>query len=244
MKKRTKKTLATAGKVLLRVLLASVLCAILYFSMLTIATGVFSDVVGYQVYNIETESGEDFYFADGVSPEDKPESTDEVMVIDLREVSADTQKTFDILSQIMMLIVLAIFPYHILWEFGNHDDTKVRYKGQKLDCMRGYRVGGFAAIPYFVLWALLMLTKFGVMPDGYTLVYRLATIPFMPFVNWVTANGNLQACSVWQLFALLLMAAYIVVVCGVSYQMGHQQFSIHEHLVFAKKSPEEEDTEI
>ena len=244
MKKRTKKTLATAGKVLLRVLLASILCAILYFSMLTIATGVFSNVVGYQVYNVETESGEDFYFADGVSAEDKPESTDTVMVIDLREVSDDTQKTFDVISQIMMLIVLAIFPYHILWEFGNHDDTKVRYKGQRIDRMRGYRVGGFVAIPYVLLWALLMLAKFGVMPAGYALVYRLATIPFMPFVNWITANGNLQACSVWQLFALLLMAVYIVVVCGVSYQMGHQQFSIHEHLVFAKKKPEEEDTEI
>lgn len=244
MKKRTKKTLVTAGKVLLRVLLATVLCAILYFSMLTIATGVFSDVVGYQVYNVETESGEDFYFADGVSPEDKPESTEELMVIDLRKVSADTQKTFDIISQIMMLIVLAIFPYHILWELGNHDDTKVRYKGQKMDRMRGYRVGGFVAIPYVVLWALLLLAKFGVMPAGYALVYRLATFPFWPFVNWMTASGNLQVCSLWQLFALLLMAVYIVVVCGVSYQMGHQQFSIHEHLVFAKKKPEEEDTEI
>ena len=244
MKKRTKKTLATAGKVLLRVLLASVLCAILYFSMLTIATGVFSDVIGYQVYNVETESGEDFYFADGVSPEDKPESTDKIVVTDLRKVSAATQKTFDIISQIMMLIVLAIFPYHILWEFGNHDDTKVRYKGQKLDRMRGYRVGSIAAIPFFVLWVLLMLTKFGVMPSGYTLVYRLATIAFMPFVNWATANGNLQACSIWQLFVLLLMAVYIIVVCGVSYQMGHQQFSIQEHLVFAHKKPEEEDTEI
>ena len=243
MKKRTKKTLATAGKVLLRVLLTTVLCAILYFSMLTIATGVFSDVVGYQVYNVETESGEDFYFADGVSPEDKPESTDEMMVIDLREVSPNTQKTFNIISQIMMLIVFAIFPYHILWELGNHDDTKVRYKGQREDRLRGYRVGAFAAIPYFVLWVLLMLAKVGVMPDGYALVYRLATIPFMPFVNWVTANGNLQACSVWQLFALLLMVVYLIVVCGVSYRLGHQQFSLHEHLVFAKEKPEGE-TEI
>lgn len=244
MKKRTKKTLAAAGKVLLRLLLSSVLCAILYFSMLTIATGVFSDVVGYQVYNVETESSEDFYFADGVSPEDKPESTDTLIVTDLRKVSVDTQKTFDIISQIMMLIVLAIFPYHILWEFGNHDDTKVRYKGQKLDRMRGYRVGGFAVIPYLVLWVLLMLTKFSVMPDGFTLVYRLATIAFMPFVNWITANGNLQDCSVWQLFALWLMSVYIIVVCGISYQMGHQQFSIHEHLVFSHKKTEEEDTEI
>lgn len=244
MKKRTKKTLATAGKVLLRVLLASILCAILYFSMLTIATGVFSDVVGYQVYDVEAQSGENFYFADGVSPEDKPESTDEVMVIDLREVSPSTQKTFDVISQVMMLIVLAIFPYHILWEFGNHDDTKVRYKGQKIDRLRGYRVGGFVAIPYLVLWVLLMLAKLGVMPEGYALIYRLATFPFWPFVNWITANGNLQACSIWQLFALLLMAAYLVVVCGVSYQLGHQQFSIHEHLVFAKKKADDEETEI
>ena len=244
MRKRTKKTLATAGKVLLRVLLASVLCAILYFSMMTIATGVFSDVVGYQVHNVKTESGENYYFADGVSPKDKPESSDELIVTDLREVSADTQKIFDIISQIMMLIVFAIFPYHILWEFGNHDDTKVRYKGQKMDRLRGYRVGGFVAVPYLALWVLLMLTKCGVLSSGYVLVYRLATIPFMPFVNWVTNNGHLQNCSFVQLLLLLLMAVYIILVCGVSYQLGHKQFSIHEHLVFAKKENDESANEI
>ena len=240
MKKRTKKTLAVAGKVLLRIVLATVLCAILYFSMLTIATGVFSDVNGYQVYDVTTEKSENFYFADGASPEDKPESTNDIIVTDLREVSDETLATFQVISQVMMLIVLAIFPYHILWEFGNQDDTKVRYKGQQLDVLRGYRVGAFASVPYLVLWVLLVLTKFGIMPDGYVLVYRLATFAFWPFVNWMTANGNLQACSIWQLLALLVTAVYITVVCGVSYQLGHKQFSIHEHLVFSKKADEEE----
>lgn len=240
MKKRTKKTLLIAGKVLLRVVLASVLCAILYFSMLTIATGLFSNVVGYQMYDVETETAQNYYFADGVSQDDVPESTDEVVVTALREVPKDTENTFHAISQIMMLIVMAIFPYHILWEFGNHDDTKVRYKGQRPDPLRGYRVGALASIPYFVLWVLLLLTKFGIMPEGYTLVYRIATIPFMPFVNWMTANGMLQDTAVWQLFVLLLMVAYLPVVCGVSYQLGHNQFSIHEHLVFSKKETEEE----
>lgn len=235
MNKRSKKTLAVAGKVLVRLLLSTVLCAILYFSMLTIATGVFSDVVGYQVYDIETKSAENFYFADGVSEDSKPEPTENTVVTDLREVADDTLTVFHVVSQIMMLILLAIFPYHILWEFGNRDDTNVRYKGQRMDPLRGYRVGALASVPYLLLWVLLMLAKFGIMPDSYMLVYRLATIPFMPFVNWMTANGSLQDAAIWQLLLLLLMLLYLPVVCGVSYQLGHRQFSLREHLVFSKK---------
>ena len=50
-----------------------------------------------------------------------------------------------------------------------------------------------------------------------------------------------------RLLALLLVAVlaisllFVPVVCGVSYQMGHRQFSIREHLVFAKKSDESDD---
>ena len=50
MKKRTKRTLAISGKVLLRVVLASVLCAIMYLSMMFIATAMFSEVIGYQIH--------------------------------------------------------------------------------------------------------------------------------------------------------------------------------------------------
>lgn len=243
MKKRTKRTLAVSFKVLLRLLLCTVLCAIMYFSMLTIATALFSDVVGYQVYDTQEEKGVSYYYADGVTDEDKPEATDTLIVTDLREVSDDTLMVFQIVSQIMMLIVLAIFPYHILWEFGNRDDTNVRYKGQRLDPLRGYKIGALASLPYAVLWGLLLLTKCGVMPATFTEVFRWATVPFMPFVNWVTANGNLAQTTVWKIVALLPMVAYVPIVCGISYQLGHQQFSIREHLVFAKKR-EETDEEI
>lgn len=246
MKKRTKKTLAVSGKVFLRLILATVLCAIVYFSMLTIATGMFSDVVGYQIHEMKEDNKielvKEHRYEAGEEHLTKADVTDDQVLTELREVKPDTLKVFQVISQIMMLIILAIFPYHILWEFGNRDDTKVRYKGQRPDPIRGYRIGAFASIPYLILWVLLLLAKFGVVPEGYTQVYRLATIPFMPFVNWVMPSGSLQDTQLWQILLLLIMVFYIPVVCGVSYRFGHKQFSIREHLVFAKK-PEETDDE-
>lgn len=234
MSKRAKKTLAVAGKVLLRLILVSVLCVILYFSMLAIATGVFSDVVGYQVYDTTTEESQNYYFADGALAEDKPTQTETVIVTDLRAVSDGTLATFNVISQIMMLIVLAIFPYHILWEFGNRDDTNVRYKGQKPDAFRGVKVGALACVPYALLWIGVLLVKFGLLPDSFVLAYRLAHVPFMPFVNTITSNGLIAETAIWKLFLLLIPLGFIVAVCGIAYRLGHKQFSVRERLVFAK----------
>lgn len=206
MKKRTKKTLTVAGKVFLRCILSTVLCAILFLSMMAIATSMF--------YNKET----------GKVP-------DNIVVV------------FQVVSQILMLVLFAIFPYHILWEFGYRDDTNVRYKGQRPDPWRGFRIGGFATIPYAVLWILLMLAKAGVLPYGFDQVYRLSHFPYMPFVNWVMPAGSLQETAVWQLLLLLPILLYLPLVCGVSYRLGHKQFSIRERLVFAK-SEKKTDEEI
>lgn len=245
MKKRTKRTLGVSGKVLLRLVLATVLCVILYFSMMFIATGMFSNVIGYQIHE-ENENKEivlvkEHIYEDGEEHLTKADIEDNQVLTALREVPPATLKVFNVLSQIVMLIVFAIFPYHILWEFGNRDDTKVRYKGQRPDPWRGFRVGGFAMVPYALLWVLLLMAKFDVMPTWYVEAYRWINIPFMPFINWVTSNGDLQNTAVWQLLLLLPILLFIPAVCGIAYRMGHNQFSIREHMVFAKKKEETDD---
>ena len=241
MKKRTKKTLSVSGKVFSRLLVCTLLCGLLYISMEIIAWTMFSDVVGYQVYHVDEDVREDFYFEDGVTADDKPEATDKLLVVDLRDVKPSVLATFRVVAQIMMLIVLAIFPYHILWDLGNRDDTKVRYKGMKPDPMRGYRIGAIASIPYVLLWVSLWLAKFGVLPNGFGEIYRLCTIPFMPFNNWIMPSNLLDKTAVWQILVLAISLLFVPAVSGVSYQLGHRQFSIREHLVFAKKTEETED---
>ena len=239
MTKRTKRTLSISGKVLVRLALASVLCAIMYLSMMFIATGMFSDVVGYQIHE-EKEDGtivlvEEHIYKDGEQHRAQSDVEDNQVLTALRKVPDRTLTVFNVIAQIMMLIVLAVFPYHVMWEFGNRDDTKVRYKGQRMDLYRGFRVGAFATIPYMLLWVLLVMTKFGVLPEQYTQVYRVATIPFLPYVKWALPAANVCDADIMQLLLLLPMMLFVPIVCGVSYRMGHNHFSIREHLVFAKK---------
>lgn len=240
MKKRTKRTLAISGKVLLRLVLASVLCAIIYLSMMTIGIGMnaFSHVVGYQIHE-ELEDGsivpvEKHTYAEGEKHITKADIADNQVLTETRDFLPNVKAIFQGVSQAMMLIVLAIFPYHILWDFGNRDDTKVRYKGQRPDPWRGVRVGSFATIPYAVLWTLLLMTKLGCLPNGYTQVYRLAMFPFMPYITGVMP-ADLQETEVWRLLLLLPVLLFLPLVCGIAYRMGHNQYSIREHLVFAKK---------
>ena len=116
-----------------------------------------------------------------------------------------------------------------------HCSKARRFRPQTPDPYRGFRVGAFAMTPYALLWILFVLAKFGVLPEGYSQVYRLANMPFMPYINWVTYNGDLQKTTIWQILLLLPMLLYIPAVCGVAYRLGHKQFSIREHLLFAKK---------
>ena len=238
MKKRTKKTLSVSGKVFLRLVLATVLCAIVYLSMMAIATAMCSDVVGYQIHEMKEDESivlvEEHRYQIGEKHLTSSDVTDDQVLTELREVKPSVLNVFQIISQIMMLIILAIFPYHIMWEFGNRDDTNVKYKGQRADPYRGLRVGSLATVPYLLLWVCLLVARLGVLPEGYAQVYRLATIPFMPYVQWVMPSA-LPNTTIGQIMLLLPILLYIPVVCAVSYRMGHNQFSIREHLVFAKK---------
>lgn len=240
MKKRTKKTLSVSGKVFLRLVLATVLCAIVYLSMMTIGIGMdaFSQVVGYQLYE-EKDNGqivciETHTYKAGETHITKADIEDNQSLTETRDFLPNVKTVFQIVSQVFMLIILAIFPYHIMWEFGNRDDTNVRYKGQRPDPYRGFRVGAFAMVPYVLLWLCLLFTWLDILPESYAQVYRVATIPFMPYVQWVMPNV-LSNTTITQLLLLLPTLLYIPVVCGISYRLGHKQFSIRERLVFAKK---------
>ena len=167
MTKRTKKTVSVALKLFVRLLVAIILCAILNVSMNVIGTAFFSDVIGYQIFE-QAKDGtistiEEHYYKEGETPvtAEDLKLKDNQAFSAIREVKDSTQGAVDFVSQILMLIVLGVFPYHILWQFGNRDDTNVRYRGQKPDPWRGVRIGLLAMIPFAVMWLLLIVGTAG-----------------------------------------------------------------------------------
>ena len=242
MKKRTKKTLSVATKVFTRLLLATVLCAILYISMNVISTAFFSDVVGYQIFeqdeNQEVSMAVEYYYQPGdvIQTADTMDLADNQMFSAIRVVSDTTKRVMDVVSQILMLIVLGVFPYHILWEFGNRDDTNVRYRGQRPDPWRGVKIGLLSMMPFALSWALLMVSKFVSVLSGYLAIFRITAFAYMPYINLILGNADSAVeVDTWRLLLLLPIFLVVPVICAVAYRMGGQQFSLAEFFTFVRK---------
>lgn len=251
MKKRTKKTLQVALKLLLRLLVAVILCAILNVSMNVIGTAFFSDVVGYQVFeqdeNEKVNLIEEHYY----EPGEKPVTADDLELKDnqafsaIRVVGETKKNVLNAISQILMLIIWGIFPYHILWEFGNRDDTNVRYRGQRPDPWRGVRIGALATAPFAIAWVLLVLAKFNVLAPSYIQIYRLISFPFLPYVNWIFGSAQSAVdVAIWRVLLLIPTLMFVPAVAGVAYKLGGRQFSVSEFITFKKNNNSESEEEI
>ena len=248
MKKRTKKTLSVAGKVFLRLLLSLIMCAILYISISVLSSGLLSVNVGYRIYEqAEDESVEmieEHYYTDDeeVLTAEDLELKENQMFTSIRVVPDTTAAVMEVIAQILLIVLLCIFPYSIMWQFGSRDDTNVRYRGQKPEPWRGVKVGALANAPFALLWLLLLAAKFGVMPGSFIQLYRLVTFPFLPYVNWLFGSvSSAVDADLWRILALIPTLLVVPAVCGVAYRLGGTQFSISEFLTFAKKKEDTKD---
>ena len=253
MKKRTKKTLKIAVKVFTRLLLATVLCAILYVSMNVISTAFFSNIVGYQIFEQneqqEVNMIQEYYYKDGdtIQTAETMNLAENQMFSAIRVVPQSTKNVMDIVSQILMLIVFCVFPYHILWEFGNRDDTNVRYRGQRPDPWRGFKIGVLSIVPSLLSWGMLVVSKFVSPLLNYLPIYRITAFPYLPYTNWLLGDAATAVdVSLWRILLLLPMLCAVPIVSSIAYRMGGKQFSIAEFLTFAKKAdlPLDTDSEI
>lgn len=254
MKNTTKHTLKTALKVWGRIVVATVMCAVLYLSMSVLGNGLFGRTVGYRIAQTDeagtTKLVEEHYFAAGETEDSIPEAGEGQTVMNITEVPRGLKVLLDVLTSLMMLFLMGVFPYNLLWELGGKDDTKVRYKGKTPDPLRGLRIGALATIPAALLYAGAWGVKITGTGTLYLAIYRITQIPYLPYINAVLGNATEPSeLPLGGLAACVLTLIYIPVVCAISYRLGFRKFSIKEHLTYKKTSdaieaPEKSDNEI
>ncbi len=250
MKKRTLKTWKYAGKTLLRSVLATILCAFLYLSMSVIGIGLLGQEVGYRIVE-QDKSGEliiveEHYYAPGEPTVNNVKLEEGQRLDKIREISDGKALGRDIVTQLLMLFIVGVFPYSMLWELGDKDSIGVRYKGRKADPLRGLKIGTLANIPYFLLYILLLGSKMGLISSSYLPIYRLIHLPFLPYINMVVdpAIASASDAAVWQLLLVLPILLVVPAVCCVAYILGSKQISIKEHMTYAGIKKGNADTEI
>ncbi len=225
--------------VFFRMVLSTFFCLIMFFSMSVLSVSLFGKNVGYVLYEYDKDGKatvvEQHRYEAGEEEIDASELPSGQRVENIREVPASAQTGVDILVQLMMLAIVAAFPYSTLWSLGDKDANGVRFHRKKPQLFRGLIIGCLGNIPYFVLYVLLFVSKLGVISPAYLGIYRLINLPFLPYINMVvdTAVSTATDAAVWQLLALLPVVLVIPAVSCGAYILGYKEISLRDRIVYA-----------
>ena len=225
-----------------RLILAGVMCCILFMSLSMLGNALLGENVGYQIVEV-TSSGEDagtkvvkeYRYAEGEKPITAEDLTleENQNFISIREISTGKSRGLDIVSQLFMLVLHVIFPYGLLWDLGAKDENRVRYQNQKEDMMRGLKIGLLASVPAMLVYVLLVLSRLSVLPAGISAAYRLLNISFIPFINWLFPVGMaFMELPIWRVLLVGVTLIPVLFVSWGAYYLGYKQFSIQEHLTY------------
>ncbi len=248
----------------LRTILAAVLCLFVYMSITVMITGFTTHEIGYVIYEADSSGVvrevERHYYADessapasSDSPQQGPglaaESEQSDTAVPTTETTlkegqqrqtlrSDPPKAAlvaqDVISSIFMLLLLAAFPYSILWPRGDRDKNAVNFGHMQEDKLRGLKVGLMASIPSCIGYVLLVLSKLGVFWPGYYFFYRFANVPFMPIIDAVVPRGIQLSTEVsWVgILVMLITVVFVPLISHVAYTLGYHQISLSEKFIY------------
>ena len=237
MKKTTKNSIKYALKLWGRVAFAVIMCAVLYFSLHMLVSALCSREVGYRIYE-KDESGslievDSHYYEVGEDASMTVTLLEGQTRQPIKELPNTAATIFNVISLILMLAVLAVFPYDRMWKLGARDENMVQCGKKKADNLRGFKIGLMASIPSAILYLLLIFTKFGWVPSWYMTVFRACNMPYLPFINMFFTVSTTVPQAPWYAFvAVLLTVFYVPAVCALGYRLGRKGFSLHEHAVY------------
>lgn len=246
IKKKTKRNINMALKVWSRMIVGGIMCAVVSMSFSVLASGLLSQEVGYRIAET-TESGggtivEEVYYEAGDQPiKDDDVKLEKNQVLErIKELPDGISVAVNVIVLLCSLFLLGVFPYNLLWEMGSKDENKVRYGHSRQDKWRGLKIGSMAIIPCVILYAVVVVARFGGMSDAVLSVYRILNMPYLSYINWIVGT-KLAEITVGQLLALLVPLLFVPAICFVAYRLGFSQFSLKEHLTYAKPAPQDEE---
>lgn len=222
---------------------AAVMAAIVYLSMILLFNGLFTKSAGYDLYQ-KNEDGtltliERHYYAEGEGPvpdlkEDELEANNQTYQIFRSELEGGTLIAYRLVTQLLMLVILCLFPCNLLRDRGEKDRTLVKAGVRDDDVWRGLRIGLFAAIPALVVYVAFVIVQALPNPSSSLFVaYRVANLAFDPLILWMMPDGVCR--SFIPQVICLLMALTVPICTTVAYTMGYRNIHPIRNLIYPNK---------
>lgn len=237
-----KEVLKTAISIFLKLIIVNFMCGVIVVSLTLIASGFFSETVGYNAFGTKegsdkTDSLYSYYYADG---EDALRSEYEaqgytITESPIRELSSKGNTVAMLVAQFLCLMMLCSFVYPKLWQLGASDSNLVHFKHKKEDKLKGLKIGGITIIPAVVLLIVLFTMKNGILSEFPVAIYKLLNSSLYGFVEFAAGNAKtFSELSVLNFVLMLASQLVIPIITYISYILGYKNISVGEKIIYKK----------
>lgn len=153
------------------------------------------------------------------------------------ELSGMGKGLFLIVSQALSLILVISFASSGVYKQGFRDANLVKTGHMSYDKFKGFKIGLIGNIPFFVLFALLIVFALGVAPNFLMSWYAHLNSFFYSIIYLISgSNDGITACELnaLQYVLLFLVQLLVPVICGTAYILGYKGINLREKVVYRK----------
>ena len=229
-------------KIFLKVLLSNFLCIITIISLTFITSALFTEKIGYQVFEI-TENEEtvllyEHHYSDGEDTQlqELEESGKNLTSYTIRSEVSKEGEIFLLVTSIIFCVTLgAVLVYQYVWKDGNKDFNLVKFGHIKGDSLKGLKIGFIASAPYLTLILVLFVGKFSFAKNFSVVLYQFINAVFYGVLELISGDAILFGeLAVWQLILFLLTVLIIPAFCAFAYYMGYKDILVVEKFIYKK----------
>lgn len=243
MATKEKNSIWKAGcQVWLRLVFATIICFIVWFSIDAMCLSFMGEVSGYQIYAYD-ENGENPQLVVSHTYTEGEDKTEEIKLEDnqvmskIRTMSPANKAVVSVISSVFTWLIFGLFPYNVMWIKGSHDENYVNIGRLDRDDLFGLKTGLVASIPSAILYLLLVLGKFGAFPSVVLQWHRLINAPFIPYIDAVEMGVKTATeLSFGSLLAVGATLLFVPFVCWLGYYFGYRHISIRERMIYKKNT--------
>ncbi len=149
-----------------------------------------------------------------------------------------------LITQLCSLMIVVVLMFSSAWEMGSKDANMIQIEKLKCDNWLGIKAGLVACIPDIIAAICLILVKYEIIGDSYSVLYGLYNASFLPFHQSLLPQTMTVLEHNTIGYFLSASTAFIGPVCaGFGYRLGLYQISISDTLLYvtpeARKRHEE-----
>ena len=242
-----KDILKNGGKLFLKTIVINIMCFFVVISLVALGIAVFADNIGYEAYGTKSKDDEPVrlyihYSADGEDTklEEYKEQGYTIQTHPIKKIGKTNDIIISVVAQCFSLGIFIAFIYPNLWDMGFKDNNLVNTGHMKKDILKGLKIGSVAALPAFLLYLFLMITKSGLSADVPISLYRLMNSAFYPLIG-IIANGSVVFKDLNVLRSLIMVIPILLIplTAFISYYLGYKGVAIGEKLTYKKDKKQE-----